>query len=89
MPETILWIISMDKNIDLDGEIRGFYLLHVFGCHFKVADFEVDAKFSLEAVKLLLATSTVTAYGNQRRPTVLPRYEIQAISLRKHPRVIS
>ena len=79
----------MDKNIDPDGEIRGFHLLHVFGCHFKVADFEVDAKFSLKAVKLLLAGSTATAYGNQRRPTVLPIYEILAISLPKHPLVIS
>ena len=53
----------MHKNIYLGGEIRGFHLLHVFGCHFKVTDFEVDAKFSLEAVKLLLTASTVTAYG--------------------------
>jgi hypothetical protein len=67
-------------NIDLDGEIRGFRLLHVFSCHFKVADFKNDVKFGLEAVKLLLAASTVIAYGNQRRPTVLPRYEILVIS---------
>ena len=79
----------MDKNVDLDGEIRGFHLLHVFGCHFKVADFQVDIKFGLETVKLLLAASIVTAYGNQRRPTVLPRYEILAISLCERPRVIS
>ena len=56
----------MDKNVDLDGEIRGFHLLHVFGCHFKVADFEVDTKFGLETVKLLLAASIVTVYGNWR-----------------------
>ena len=54
----------MDKNIDLDGEIRGFRLLHIFGCYFKVAGFKIDPKFGLEADKLLLAASTVVAYGN-------------------------
>ena len=56
----------MNKNVDLDGEIRGFHLLHVFSHHFKVADFEVDTKFGLETIKLLLAASIVTVYGNRR-----------------------
>ena len=79
----------MDRNVDLDGETGGFHLLHVFGCHFKVADFEVDTKFGLETVKLLLAASTMTAYGNQHQPTVLPRYEMLAILLCERPRVVN
>lgn len=78
MLESVLWVISKEKNLDLDGEIRGSHHLHVFGSRFELADFVVDAKLGLETIKLLLAASIVTAYGNECRPAVLSRYEILA-----------